>query len=204
MKDAEKKGSAYLHGWDFQEGFWHGPIPLARPGRGARATSRKLKDTPGAFHGKLRCSVPGLPCIEFHTTVYDLLDIGVAIIHVDGASGGPAGVMAVIPATRRKHLRAEFPFELVTSVAFLGGRMKGDSGLALHDYIEEVLRTELTSTQIFAIETAELSPEVNIVLSEHFEHLSAAMMEWLAAKDAAEMYESELSQPGGDEVCVAA
>ena len=127
--------------------------------------------------------MPGLPCIEFQTAVYDLFDIGVAIMQVDGASGGPAGVMAVIPATRRKRLRAEFPFEFVTSVAFLGGPMKGDTGLKLHDYIDDILRTELLSTQIFTIETTELDPEVSIVLSGHFEHISTAMVEWLAAKD---------------------
>ena len=201
MKNVETSGSAYLHGWDFQEGFWHGPIALGGPGRGVRATSQKLKNGSGAFHGKLRCSVPGLPCLEFHTAVYDLFDIGVAILHVDGASGGPAGVMAVIPANRRKRLRAEFPFEFVTAVAFLGGRIKGDTGLTLHDYIEDVLRTELSSSQIFTIETAEFSPEVSIVLSAHFEHLSTAMVEWLAAKDSAT---DELSLELEGQECVAA
>ncbi len=73
--------------------------------------------------------------------------------------------------------------------------MKGGSELALHDYIDEVLRTERVSTQIFTIETAKLLPEVSIVLSEHFEHLSAAMLEWLTAKDLAEagLLEPEIS-----------
>jgi hypothetical protein len=193
--------SAYLHGWDFRASFWHGPVPLNRSGRRVRAISRKLQHTPGTFHGNLRCSVPGLPCIEFHTTVYDLSDIGVAVIHVDGESGGPAAVLAVIPAARRKRLRAEFPFEFVTSVAFLGGSMKGGSELALHDYIEDVLRTELSSTQIFTIETAELSPEVSIVLSEHFEHLSAAMLEWLSTKDSVEA--ESLFEPENGQMCAA-
>src|SRR5690349_6412994 len=111
MKKAETTGPAYLHGWAFQHGFWHGPIALAGTGPAVRTTLQKLKNSPGAFHGKLSCCVPGLPWIEFHTAVYDLLDIGVAIMHMDGSSGGPVGVMAVVPASRRKCLRAEFPFE---------------------------------------------------------------------------------------------
>ena len=84
--------------------------------------------------------------------------------------------------------------------------MKAGSELAIHDYIGEVLRTELLSTQIFAIETAEFNPEVSIVLSAHFEHLSAAIVEWLAAKDLAEaeLLELQMSQRPALRACGAA
>jgi len=176
-------GEVYLHGWDATAGFWHGPTPLSRPARGAHATSEKIRSARGSFHGKLRCSVPGLPCLEFHNAVYDLSDIGLAIVHPDGARGGPSGVMAVIPAARRGRLRVEFAFEFVTLLSFFAGPVKAGSELAIHDYIEEVLRTATPGTLVFTVETAELDEDVSIALSRHFEHLAGAMVDWLATKD---------------------
>lgn len=191
----------HLHGWDSKAGFWHGPTPLTTGVRGSRATAAKIRNARGAFHGKLRCSVPGLPCIDFPTTVYDLMDIGLAIVDLDSAYRGPVGVVAVIPAARRAHLRAEFAFEFVTLLSFLGGLTKAGSELTIHDYIEDILRTA-SCTQIFTVETAELSPDVSIVLSAHFEHLSAAMMDWLCIKDSEE--EDEASESDATAACAAA
>jgi hypothetical protein len=68
------------------------------------------------------------------------------------------------------------------------------------------LRTEPSSTQAFAIEAAELGPEVNIVLSEYFEHLSAAMVEWLTDKDSveAELFETDENPMNAESASVAA
>lgn len=146
-------------------------------------------DAPGTGHsrhgsnGRLQCSVAGLPCIEFHTTVYNFMDIGLAIVHLDGAPGGPTGVVAVIPAARRTHLRTDFAFEFVTFLSFLGGLTKAGSEPTIHDYIDNVLRTEASCTQIFAVETAHVSPDISIVLSSYFEHLPLAMVDWLGIKD---------------------
>jgi len=194
-----KTCSAYLHGWDFQSRFWHGPTPLEQSGRAVSATFRKLRNTTGSFNGKLRCSVEGLPSIEFDTAVYDRSDIGVAVIHAAGRSGGPVAVLAILPASRRKRLRAEFPFEFVTSLSFLAGPIKDGTELMVHDYVDEILRTDLSSTQAFAIEMAELNQEVTIVLSEYFELLSAAMLAWLTAKDTAG---AELFEPANSQLCV--
>lgn len=183
--------NVHLHGWDATAGFWHGPTPLTRARSRTRTTADRMKDARGAFHGKLRCSVPGLPCLEFHTAAYDLMDIGVAVAHLDGAQGGPAGVVAVIPANRRERLRAEFAFEFVTLLSFFAGPGKSGSDLAIHDYIDEVVRTGAPCTLVFTVETAELSPDVSIVLSAHFEHLAAAMVDWLAMNDSAEDEEFE-------------
>jgi hypothetical protein len=127
--------------------------------------------------------VPGSPCIEFYTTVYDLRDTGLAIVHWDGADGGPVGIVAVIPRNRRKLLRNDFAFELMTLISFLGSPVNSGSELAIHDYIEEVLRTEPSATQIFSVETGEVSPDIGIVLSAHFENLSAAMLDWMATRE---------------------
>jgi hypothetical protein len=148
--------------------------------------------------------VPGLPCIEFYTTVYDLRDAGLAIVHSDGADGGPVGIVAVIPQNRRRLLRNDFAFELMTLISFLGSPVNSGSELAIHDYIEEVLRTKPSATQVFAVETAEVSSDVGIVLSAHFENLAAAMLDWMAAREsqddavpAGEARKARTTIPGG-------
>jgi hypothetical protein len=178
-----QRGDVHLHGWDSQAESWHGPIPLSAGSRGARNILERIGTARKSFQGKLRCSVPGLPCIEFFTAVYDLRDTGLAIVHLDGEGGGPAGIVAVVPRTRRKLLRNDFAFELMTLISFLGAPIINGSELAIHDYIEEVLRTEPSATQIFAVETAELSSDIGIVLSAHFEDLAAAMLDWMAIRE---------------------
>ena len=145
-----------LHGWDAQAESWHGPIPLVPTKSGSRTTS-KVRTAPGAFQGKLRCSVPGLPCIEFYTAIYDLRDTAVAIVHMDGSHGGPVGILAVIPHDRRKLMRDDFAFELMTLISFLGAPVNSGCELQINDYMEEALRVEPLATQVFAVETAALS-----------------------------------------------
>ena len=175
-----------LHGWDSQAESWRGPIPLAPVRRGARPALARVRTSRSAFQGKLRCSVPGLPCLEFYTAVYDLSDSGLAIVHLDAADGGPVGIVAVIPRSRWRLLRNDFAFELMTLISFLGSPVNSGSELAIHDYIEEVLRTEPSATQAFAVETAEVSSDIGIVLSAHFENLAAAMLDWMATRGSQE------------------
>jgi hypothetical protein len=177
-----KRSVVYLHGWDAQAESWHGPIPLAPKRRGAR-TASKVRNSPGAFHGKLSCSVPGLPCIDFNTAVYYLRDAGLAIVHMDGSHGGPAGIVAVVPSERRKLVRDDIAFELMTMISFLGSAINAGCELQINDYIEEALRAEPSATQVFAVETAELSWDTSIVLSTHFENLAGAMVEWMATRE---------------------
>jgi hypothetical protein len=173
----------HLHGWDSKAESWYGPIPLAPGRRGARLAMAGLRTARSAFHGKLRCSVPGLPCIEFYTAAYDLRDTGLAIVDLDGVDCGPVGIVAVIPRNRRRVLRNDFAFELMTLISFLGSPVNSGSELAIHDYIEETLRTEPSATQIFSVETAEVSSDIGIVLSAHFENLAAAMLDWMATRE---------------------
>ena len=173
----------HLHGWDSQAESWHGPIPLAPVRRGARVALVRVRTARSTFQGKLRCSVPGLPCIEFYTTVYDLRDSGLAIVHSDGADGGPVGIVAVIPQNRRRLLRNDFAFELMTLISFLGSPVNRGSELEIHDYMEQVLRTETSATQVFTVETALVNLDTSIVVSSHFENLAAAMLDWMAARE---------------------
>jgi hypothetical protein len=187
-----ERRDVHLHGWDAQAESWNGPIPLAPGRRGARSIS-KVRTAQGAFQGKLRCSVPGLPCIEFYTAVYDLRDAGLALVHLDGAHAGPVGIVAVIPHNRRPFLRDDFAFELMTLISFLGAPINSGCELQINDYLEEVLRAPSSATEVFAVETAELGSDTSIVLSAHFEQLAAAMLDWMAAREAPddEMFEDE-------------
>lgn len=143
---------------------------------------RQLRKAPAAFQGK--CRVPGSPELEFQTTAYDLADAGLALVHLDGAPGGPIAALTVIPAHRRPHLRDDFAFGFVAHLSFLDGLINPASELAIHDYVDNLLLTEPTSTLVFTVETARAGPDTSIVLSAYLEKLSIAMLQWLCAKDA--------------------
>ena len=145
---------------------------------------QKLRNASGAFQGKLYCGVPGLPGMDFKTAVYDLTDAGLAIVHLDGASHTPAGVLAVIPAHRRPQVRPEFAFGFVSFLSFLGVLASPDSELAIHDYVDNILRTDTAAALMFTVEAARLDLDTSIVLSVYFERLSIAMLHWLCPKHA--------------------
>ena len=180
----ETEVDIHLYGWNDQGGFWHGPTDIAPASNGTNSILRKLRNAPGTFHGKLRCSVPGLPGMDFQTTVYDLTDAGLAMVHLDGFPHAPIGVVAVIPAERRPHLRPEFAFGFVSFLSFLGATASPDSELAINDYLESVLRTDTASTLVFTMEGSQLDSDTSIVASAFFENLSMAMLQWLCTKHA--------------------
>ena len=173
------EGEIHLYGWNDQGGFWHGPTEIAPVLNGAGSILRKLRNASGTFHGKLRGNVRGIPGVAFQTTVYDLTDAGLAMVNLDGV---PIGVVAVIPAQRRDHLRSEFAFGFVSFLSFLGAMASPDSELAMYDYVENVLRTDTSSALIFTVERSRLDPDTSIVTSAFFENLSKAMLQWLCMK----------------------
>ena len=181
---AETNVAIHLYGWNDEGGFWHGPTEIPSALNGAGSILRKLKNAPGTFNGKLRCNVRGLPGVDFQTTVYDLTDAGLAMVHLDGDLHAPIGVVAVIPAQRRRNLRPEFAFGFVSFLSFLGAMASPDSELAIHDYMDSVLRTDTASSLIFTMEGSQLDSETSIVASAYFESLSMAMLQWLCTKHA--------------------
>lgn len=180
---ATERCDALLHGWDSKARAWHGPIPLAPGKRRTCGALAQVRTARRAFHGKIRCFVSGLPCIEFYTAVYDLKDTVLAMVHLDGGHGGPVGIVAVVPHGGRGLLKEDFAWELMTLLSFLSSPVNSGCELAIHDYIEESLRKDPSATQIFALETAEVSSDIGIVLSTHFENLSAAMLERVARRE---------------------
>ena len=180
----ETGAEIHLYGWNDQGGFWHGPTEIAPASSGTGSVLRKLRNATGTFHGKLHCTVRGLPGVDFHTTVYDLTDAGLAMVHLEGDLHAPIGVVAVIPAQRRRRLRLEFAFGFVSFLSFLGAAASPDSELAIHDYVEDVLRTDTASALVFTVEGSQLDSDTSIVTSAYFENLAAAMLQWLCPKHA--------------------
>jgi hypothetical protein len=158
-----------IHGWDSSGWFRHEVTGILPKAREAGAVLRKLREAPAAFED--RCRVRGAPVVEFRTSAYDLADAGLAIVHQDGAAGAPI-------------LRKEFAFGFVAHLSFFDGLIKPDSELEIHDYVDDLLRTDQTSTLVFTVETAQACSDTSLVLSAYLEKLSIAMLEWLCAKDA--------------------
>ena len=196
----ETGAEIHLYGWNDQGGFWHGPTEVAPASNGTGSILRKLRNAPGTFHGRLHCAVRGLPGVDFHTTVYDLTDAGLAMVHLDGDLHAPIGVVAVIPAQRRRRLRPEFAFGFVSFLSFLGAAASPDSELAIHDYVEDVLRTDTASALVFTVEGSQLDSDTSIVTSAYFENLAVAMLQWLCPEHA----EMEAGDDGIFEACPAA
>lgn len=90
----------------------------------------------------------------------------------------------MLPAHRRPRLRSEFAFSFVAHLSFLAGLINPESELTVHEYVDNQLRTEQTSTLVFTVETAGTCPDTNIVLSTYLQKLSIAMLQWLCANDA--------------------
>ena len=196
---AETNVAIHLYGWNDEGGFWHGPTEIPSALNGAGSILRKLKNAPGTFNGKLRCNVRGLPGVDFQTTVYDLTDAGLAMVHLDGDLHAPIGVVAVIPAQRRRNLRPEFAFGFVSFLSFLGAAASPGSELAIHDYLESVLQTDTASALVFTVEGSRLDSDISIVTSVYFENLAIAMLQWLSTKHA----EPEAGDDDISEVCPA-
>ena len=171
-----------IHGWDSAGWFRHEVTGILPKVREAGAVLRKLREAPAAFEE--RYHVRGSPVFEFRTTAYDLADAGLAIVHQDGAADGPIGALTILPAHRRPRLRKEFAFGFVAHLSFFDGLIQPDSELAILDYVDELLRTDQTSTLVFTVETAQTNSDTSLVLSAYLERLSIAMLQWLCAKDA--------------------
>jgi hypothetical protein len=88
----------------------------------------------------------------------------------------------------------------VSFLSFLGAAASPDSELAIHDYLESVLRTDTASALVFTVEGSQLDSDTSIVTSAFFENLAVAMLQWLCPKHA----EMEAGDDGIFEACPAA
>ena len=89
----------------------------------------------------------------------------------------------MVPANRRSRLRGDFAFGFVAHLSFFDGLIGPDAELAIHDYMENALRTEPAATHVFIVETAHPFADAGMALSAYLEKLSMAMLHWLREKD---------------------
>jgi hypothetical protein len=77
-------------------------------------------------------------------------------------------------------------FEFAAFLRFLEGPESSGSELAIHDYIQRVLReTDAATTLVFSIETRYLEREVQILIAQQVERLAISMIAWMTEKEAA-------------------
>ena len=175
-----------LHGWDSRGQEWHGPDELAYTLSGSRQILRKLRPLASSWHGRLHAQMPGHLSLNLCASIHDLGDAGLAVIDLEGSPGGPLEVTLVVPAHRRTRVRKEFAFEFAAFLRFLEGPESSGSELAIHDYIQRVLReTDAATTLVFSIETRYLEREVQILIAQQVERLAISMIAWMTEKDAA-------------------
>ncbi len=173
-----------LHGWDAEAQAWHGPDELALTLRGCRALLHKLREAPGSWYGRLRAQAPGEMPLNLCAAVHDLGDAGLAILDIEGSPGGPLEIILVVPAQRRAKIRQDLAFEFVSFLRFLEGAESVGAEIALHDYVERVLRQDgEPATLIFTIESPSTPADAHLPLSQQAERLAASMIAWMAAKD---------------------
>ena len=174
-----------LHGWDSRAGAWHGPTELTFTLRGCGRILSQLREMPGSWYGKLRTEAPEEPPLDFHVSIHDLGDAGLALLDIEGSPGGPLEVVLAIPARRRAGIRPDLAFEFVAFLGFLRGLENPGSEMAIHDYIQRVLgEAGEPSTLVFSIETRFVLPESRMSISEQAERLAMSMIAWMAEKDA--------------------
>ena len=173
-----------LHGWDATSSAWHGPDELAFSLSGCRNLLNKLRQAPGSWYGHAKATgEDGLP-VPFAISVHDIGDAGLGAIDLEDSEGGPIEVVLVVPPQRRSRRREELAFEFVSYLRFLEGPVSSGRELALHEYLEHTLAAAGTDvTLVFSIETRPVATEVLYLLSEQVEHLSMAMIAWMAEKD---------------------
>ncbi len=174
-----------LHGWDPDEGAWHGPDELTFTLEGCKRLLQGMRDAPGSWYGMARFQEPGEVPVSFCLSAHDLHDSGLAVIDIEGSPGGPLHFVLVVPAQRRSRLRPDFAFEFVSFLRFLEGQPGAGSELALHDYIQSLLDWPGdTGTLIFSIGSHAAPAEAHRLILEQAQRLAMSMIAWMAEKDA--------------------
>jgi len=152
---------------------------------GSREILRKLRPLASSWHGRLGARVPGAPSVTFSASISGLGDAGLAMIDLEGSSGGPLEVTLVVPAHRLARVRKDFAFEFAAFLRFLEGPESSGTELAIHDYIHRVLgEADAATSLVFSIETRFVEREVQILIAEQVERLAMSMLAWMTEKDA--------------------
>jgi hypothetical protein len=173
-------GDVCLYGWDAPTATWHGPNQLGCCAAPNRRLLKGLRAAHGpSWYGGLRCSMSDGPANRYFAFVHDLSDCAVASIYCDETKTGPAEIVAVLPASRRSRLRAEFAFEFLAFTRFLGSVTSG-AELEVHDAIAAAIANCAPSTTlVFSISSGLLPAELDPVISCCVEEVAVTLHQWL-------------------------
>jgi hypothetical protein len=168
----------HLYGWDSKSEIWHGPTELQGDGVDMRLL-RALRATSGkSWYGSVNCSVVGFPAIRFFVLVHDLADCACASIYCGESKAGPAEVLAVIPRSRRVHLRQEFAFEFLAFAGFLGA-IRAGAELQVHDAITSAIVEHQSGLLAFSISSGLWPGDLDHCLSLCVERIAVTLCRWL-------------------------
>ncbi|MDE3164808.1 MAG: hypothetical protein KGN36_03305 [Acidobacteriota bacterium] len=168
-----------LYGWDSRSGTWHGPSEPC-PDAVNKGLLRGLDSASGkSWFGSVTCSPARGLSARFFVLVHDLHDCGVAAIYCDESKTGPAEIVAVMPAARRRFRRDDFAFEFLAFARFLGS-MPENAALQVHDAIESALaEATAAETVAFSIGSGLWPGDFDCELSTCVEKVAVTMCRWL-------------------------
>ena len=154
----------HLYGWDSRSEIWHGPTELR--GNGAdRRLLRALQAVAGkSWYGTVNYRVAGFPAVRFFALVHGLADCACAQIYCGESKAGPAELLAVIPGSRRPHLREEFAFEFLAFARFLGA-VRAGAELQAYDAINSAIAEHQSGPLVFSISSGSWPSDLEHCLS---------------------------------------
>ena len=169
-----------LYGWDSRSDTWCGPDEPSRCSLPDRRLLQALRGMTGrSWYGKVNCCPSGGPATRFFALVHDLSDCAVASIYCDESKAGPAEIVAVIPASRRAHLRNDFAFEFLAFARFLGA-LRARAALQVNDAIASAIADQHDSeTLVFSISSGLWPSDLDAVLSGCVEKVALTLCQWL-------------------------
>lgn len=173
----------HLYGWDSQSETWHGPNELDRRSPPDNRLLHALRNVSGkSWYGPVHCRESDAPAARFFALVHDLSDCAIASIYCDESKAGPAEILAVIPASRRPHLRDDFAFEFLAYARFLGSLSAG-ADLQVHEGIATAIADQRDSTSlVFSMSSGLWSSDLDPVLSRCVEKIAVTLCWWLDVK----------------------
>jgi len=171
---------AQLYGWDLHSRTWHGPNELNFAGARLPRLAKILRNAAGrSWFGPITCTAPGELAGRFFLVIHDLRDCAVVMIYCEESKAGPAEILAIVPADRRRRLRAEFAFEFLAFAGFLGSLGTGaelEVGERLEAALAEAPRSD---SLVFSISTGLWDRDLGCVLSRCVEQATIAALHWL-------------------------
>ncbi len=177
-------GRIELHGWDSRSQSWHGPDEISFSAAGTARILNQLRELHGSWHGKLRTQGPDVPALTLCAQIYDLGDVGLATVDMEGSPGGPIEIALVVPSARRGRLRPELAFEFASFLRFLEGPQSQGAEMAIHDHIERAIKeSDPASTLVISVDTRSVAPEAHILIAATAEKLTMTLIAWMAEKD---------------------